>query len=418
MNKKFMLLPLMAGFFVMGFGDIIGTVMNQVKVECADHADILSWLMPLFAYVWFLVISIPTGVLAGRIGRKNTVLFSLAVSVAAMTVPIFASAERWYLYVVAFALVGIGNTIIQAALPALMANVIEPSQLTSRISLGQFVKAVCAVLTPVFVYLTATVLGNWRHLFPLYGMLTVGAAVWLWLTKIPNERDVGATRSCASSVAEEISPERSEPRKRSLEVCDPPVHVTTFAGCFAMLKEPYVAAMTAGILFSVGADVGFSVAIPEYLKNVFKVDVNIAGLGATVYFVAKTVAAFAGALVFARLSPAKCFPWCMGLGLLSTLAIPFVSTPFAFLAVIAIVALLTANSFGMCMGLAIERFPDKANEISSLMVMAIVGGGIVSAVLGVAQSAFGTAGIVATLCVCIAYLFVLGLFASRSRNVV
>lgn len=65
------------------------------------------------------------------------------------------------------------------------------------------------------------------------------------------------------------------------------------------------------------------------------------------------------------------------------------------------------------MGLAIERFPEKANEISSLMVMAIVGGGIVSAVLGVAQSSFGPVGIVATLGVCIAYLFALGLFASR-----
>ena len=70
------------------------------------------------------------------------------------------------------------------------------------------------------------------------------------------------------------------------------------------------------------------------------------------------------------------------------------------------------------MGLAIERFPDKANEISSLMVMAIVGGGIVSAVLGIAQSSFGPIGIVATLCVCIAYLFALGLFASHRQSLV
>ena len=103
----------------------------------------------------------------------------------------------------------------------------------------------------------------------------------------------------------------------------------------------------------------------------------------------------------------------MGLGLAATAAIPFVSTSFAFLAIVAFVALLTANSFGMCMALAIERFPAKANEISSLMVMAIVGGGIVSAVLGVAQSAFGPVGVVATLCVCLAYLFGLGLFASK-----
>ena len=394
MNKRMAILPLLAGFFVMGFGDIIGTVMNQVKAECAENADSISWLMPIFAYVWFLVISIPTGVLSGRIGRKNAVLVSLVVTVAAMAVPLFASAGRWYLYVVAFALVGIGNTIIQAALPALMANVVEPSQLASRISLGQFVKALCAALTPVFVYLTATALENWKLLFPLYGALTVGAAAWLWLTKIPDER-------CQNN-----SPTH------------PLAHPTTFAGCFAMLKEPYVLAMTVGILFSVGADVGFSVAIPEYLKNVFKVDVDLAGMGPTVYFIAKTVAAFAGAVVFAKVSAAKCFPWCMGLGLVATAAIPFVNSPFAFLLVVAFVAFLTANSFGMCMGLAIERFPAKANEITSLMVMAIVGGGIVSALLGFAQSVFGSVGIVVTLGLCIAYLFGLGLFASRRRVLV
>jgi fucose permease len=172
--------------------------------------------------------------------------------------------------------------------------------------------------------------------------------------------------------------------------------------------------MTAGILFSVGADVGFSVAIPEYLRNVFTVDTNVAGMGPTVYFAAKTLAAFAGAVLFSKISAAKCFPWCMGLGLGATAAIPFVPGPVSFLTVVAVVALLTANSFGMCMGLAIERFPAKANEISSLMVMAIVGGGLVSALLGFAQK-FGPVGIVATLGVCLAYLFLLGLFASREK---
>ena len=390
MNRKYLLPPLLAGFFVMGFGDIIGTVMNQVKAECAENADAISWLMPIFAYVWFLVISIPTGVVAGRIGRKNTVLLSLAVTVAAMAVAFSAGAERWYLYIAAFALVGIGNTIIQAALPALMSNVVEPSQLASRISLGQFVKALCAALTPVFVYLTATLLGNWKLLFPLYGALTVVAALWLWFAEVPDERAAGAGAQ--------------------------PVSKTTFGGCFAMLKEPYVAAMTAGILFSVGADVGFSVAIPEYLKNVFKVETNLAGMGPTVYFIAKTVAAFAGAVIFAKISAARCFPWCMGLGLAATVAVPFAPGAVAFLAIVALVALLTANSFGMCMGLAIERFPEKANEISSLMVMAIVGGGIVSAALAKAQAVFGPAGIVATLGVCIAYLFALGPFVSFRKN--
>lgn len=171
--KNKALFPILAGFFAMGFGDIIGTVMIQVKSECAEHAEVISWLMPIFAYCWFLVLSMPTGIICGRFGRKNTVLLSLAVTLVAMLMPLSASADRWWIYVVAFALVGIGNTIIQIALPALLSNVVEKSLITSRISLGQFVKALCAALTPVFVYLTATALDNWKLLFPLYGAQTI-----------------------------------------------------------------------------------------------------------------------------------------------------------------------------------------------------------------------------------------------------
>jgi len=386
MKNNKALLPILAGFFVMGFGDIIGTVMIQVKEECSAHAGQISWLMPIFAYCWFLLISIPTGILCGRFGRKNAVLVSLVVTIAAMFVPLAASAERWWVYVAAFALIGIGNTIVQAALPALLSNVVPKDQITARISLGQFVKAICAALTPVFVYLTATALGNWKLLFPLYGLLTVISALWLHFTKIPDERQTSQTSQTSH---------------------------TSFASCFAMLKNPYVLAMTVGIFFSVGADVGFSVAIPEYLKNVYKVDLNKAGMGPTVYFVAKTIAAFVGAILFAKISAAKCFPYFMGVGILATAGILFAPSPFVFLACVFVAALMTANSFGMCMGLAIDREPTKANEITALMVMAIIGGGIVSALLGPAQSAFGAAGIVAVLIACVAYLFVLGVFANR-----
>lgn len=387
MNNK-AVLPVLAGFFVMGFGDIIGTVMIQVKDECVAHADQISWLMPIFAYVWFLVISVPTGILCGRFGRKNAVMVSLGVTAAAMFVPLAASAERWWLYVAAFALIGIGNTIIQAALPALLSNVVAKEQITSRISLGQFVKALCAASTPVFVYLTATALGNWKLLFPLYGMLTVACAIWLLAARMPDER-------------------------RGVQGIARPA-TTTFASCIAMLKHPYVAAMTVGILFSVGADVGFSVAIPEYLKNVYKVDLNQAGMGPTVYFVGKTFAALSGAIVFSKVSASRCFPWCMGVGFVATAALLIASSPVVFLACVFVVALMTANSFGICMGLAIDKVPEKTNEITALMVMAIVGGGLVSALLGVAQNTFGGTGIVAVLLMCTGYLLALGLFANRS----
>jgi len=64
--KNKALFPILAGFFVMGFGGIIGTVMFQIKNECASHADQISYLIPIFAYLWFVLISIPTGLLCGR----------------------------------------------------------------------------------------------------------------------------------------------------------------------------------------------------------------------------------------------------------------------------------------------------------------------------------------------------------------
>ena len=384
MKKSLALLPILAGFFVMGFSDIIGTVMNQVKAECA-LSDVTAGFLPSMIFIWFFLISIPTGVMCGKIGRKNTVLVSLGVTVLAMLLPLAANAERFWIYFVSFALLGIGNTIIQAALPALMSN------------LGQFVKAICAALTPVFVYLTATALGNWKLLFPLYGVLTVVAALWLLFTAIPDERG----RKCGKETGEGTSGASA---------------TTTFGSCLAMLKHPYVLAMTVGILFSVGADVGFAVAIPEYLKNVYKVDLNKAGMGPTVYFVAKTLAAIGGAALFAKVSAAKCFPWCMGLGILATAGIFFAGTPFVFLACVFVAALATANSFGMCMGLALDKVPEKANEITSLMVMAIVGGGVVTPVLGFMQKSAGATGVVCVLLACLAYLFALGLFAGRSST--
>ena len=384
MKRNFAMPAILAGFYVMGFGGIIGTVMFQIKGECTAHADQISYLIPIFAYLWFVVISIPTGLLCGRIGRKKTVLLSLFITVGAMIVASMANAERWWMYVVAYALIGMGNTIIQAALPALMSNVIVPEKLTSRISLGQFVKAICEALTPVLVWLVATAFGSWKLIFPLYGLLTALSAFMLWQAPIPDER-VNGTVSAA----------------------------TSFGSCLAMLKHPYVLAMTVGIFFSVGADVGFAVAIPEYLKNVYRVDLNTAGMGPTVYFVAKMLAAIGGAVLFARVSAAKCFPWCMALGLLATAGIFFAGSPMVFLVCVFVAALATANSFGMCMGLALDRVPAKANEITALMVMAIVGGGVVTPVLGFAQRETGAGGVVAVLLACLAYLFGLGLFAKR-----
>ena len=388
MKKSLALLPIMFGFFVMGFSDIIGTVMNQVKAECGLSPAVAGFL-PAMIFIWFFLISIPTGVACNRFGRKNMVLTALVVTVAAMLLPLVANAQRWWLYAVSFAFLGIGNTIIQAALPALMSNVVPQDQLTSRISFGQFVKAVCAALTPLFVYVTADALGNWKLLFPLYGGITLLAAVWLALTPITREERVVSDTGVGAS----------------------------FVAALRLLGHPYILMMVGGIFFSVAADVGFGLAIPDYLRDVFHVEVNKAGMGPTAYFIAKTLGAFLGAFLFAKVSPAKCFPWSVALGLAGTAGIFLCSGVTAFLVCVFIAALGLANTFGMCMGLAINRLPEKTTEVSALVVMAISGGGVVSVAMGaVQQSRFGANGITCVLLVCFLYLFCLGIFAAGGKS--
>ena len=369
----------MAGFFVMGFADIVGTVVNQVKSECSLD-EVAAGFLPSMIFVWFFLVSLPAGVLSGRIGRKNTVLVSLAVTVAAMFLPLAGGALRPWPYFAAFALIGIGNTILQAALPALMGNVVPPALLASRIALGQFVKAVCAALTPVFIYVAASAMGNWRLVFPIYGVVAAATAAWLMLSRIPDEW--------------ETSDGLAVPR-------------TTFGSCFALLRNPLILALTVGIFFAVGLDVGFSVAIPEFLKTVYKVDVNMAGTGPTVYFVGKTLATAAGAALFARFSPAKCFPWSMGLCILAVVAFFLCSGSVAVLCCVFVASVASANTFVMCMGIALDKLPEKANEITSLMVMAIAGGAVVPPVLGFAQKCAGSTGLVWVLLACLVYQAVL-----------
>ena len=375
----------MAGFFVMGFADIVGTVVNQVKSECS-LGDVTAGFLPSMIFAWFFLISLPAGVLSGRVGRRIAVLVSLAVTVVAMFMPLAAGAGRPWPYFAAFALIGIGNTVLQAALPALLGNVTPPELSTSRISLGQFVKAICAALTPVFIYLAADVMGNWRLVFPIYGVLTVAVAAWLAFAPIPDERE---------STGGQLSPVAAK---------------TSFGSCIALLRNPLILALTVGIFFAVGLDVGFSVSIPEFLKGAYSMDVNAAGTGPTVYFIGKTLAAAVGAVLFAKCSPVKCFPWCIGLSVLSVAGIFACPNPVAFFACVFVAALASANTFGICMGVALDRMPEKANEITALMVMAIAGGAVLPPILGFAQKRAGCAGLVWVLLACLAYQAVLAVF--------
>jgi len=375
------LLPILFGFFVMGFVDVVGTATAYVKNDFSLSDSVASFL-PSMIFLWFFIVSIPTGIMTSRIGRKNAVLVSLAITIVAMMLPL--AFYNKYVIFVAFALMGIGNTVIQAALPPLMSNVIKPEKLTSSLSLGQFVKALCAALSPIIAATAAVKMGNWKLIFPIYGGITLIAAVWLAATPVKRE-----------------------------EV--PSTH-TTFGGCLSLLGNPFILAMFTGILFVVGVDVGMGYSIPPYLQEVCKLDLDKAAMGPTVYFIAKTIGSVLGAMILAKVSPLKCFPVSALIAIAGTVAMLFLKEATAVLACVFVASLGISNIFGMVFGMAMNRLPRNANEISGLMVMAIAGGAIIPPIMGAVKSAVGPNGLIFVLLACLVYLLGLGVFASKAKS--
>ncbi|MDR0891516.1 MAG: MFS transporter, partial [Mediterranea sp.] len=102
------LIPVMLCFFAMGFVDLVGIASNYVKADLG-LSDAQANIFPSLVFFWFLIFSVPTGMLMSRIGRKRTVLLSLVVTFVSLLLPLFG--DGYLLMLLAFSLLGIGNTL-------------------------------------------------------------------------------------------------------------------------------------------------------------------------------------------------------------------------------------------------------------------------------------------------------------------
>lgn len=259
--------PILFGFFVMGFADVVGIATNYVKVDFS-LSDTLANLIPMMVFLWFALFSIPTGVMMGKLGRRNTVVIALAVTALAMLLPLFF--YDFACILLAFALLGIGNTILQVSLNPMVANVVSPDRITSVLTLGQFIKSISSFLGPIIAGAAASFWGDWKLIFLVYAVTTLISTIWLIFTI---------------------------PGKEKLEEAG-----ATFATTLSLFKDKYIVSLFLGILFIVGIDVGLNTTIPKLLMERTGMPVSEAGLGTSLYFAARTIGSFAGAFLLAKLS--------------------------------------------------------------------------------------------------------------------
>ena len=147
------LIPVMLCFFVMGFVDLVGIASNYVKADLS-LSDAEANIFPSLVFFWFLIFSVPTGILMNRIGRRKTVLLSLFITFISLLLPIFN--DSYGLMLCAFSLLGIGNALMQTSLNPLLSNIISGNKLASSLTFGQFIKAIASFLAPYLAMWGAT----------------------------------------------------------------------------------------------------------------------------------------------------------------------------------------------------------------------------------------------------------------------
>ncbi len=374
-RKSFLLqiIPVMLCFFAMGFVDLVGTASNYVQKDLG-LTDSQANLFPSLVFFWFLIFSVPTGMLMNKIGRKKTVLFSLVITAVSLVFPVFG--DSYMIMLISFSLLGIGNAVMQTSLNPLVANLISPDKLASTLTFGQFVKAIASFLAPILAAWGATTyfptfgLG-WRALFVIYAVICVLSVSALAATPIDEERP-----DKASGIGE----------------------------CLKLLGRPFILLCFIGIMCHVGIDVGTNTTAPKIIMERLGLPLEEAGFATSVYFIFRTAGCFLGAFILRSMSP-KIFFGISVLMMLAAMCMLFVcGTLSSIYVALALIGFGNSNIFSVVFSQAILSTPDEKNEVSGLMIMGLFGGTVFPLAMGFAADAIGQAGAVAVMTVGVAYL--------------
>ncbi len=364
-------MPILFSFFVMGFCDVVGISTTYVKNDF-NLSEALAGFIPSMVFLWFLLLSVPVALAMNRVGRKRTVQISNVITIVGMLIP-FVS-YNFATCMVAFALLGIGNTILQVSLNPLLTNVVSGESLTSSLTAGQVVKAVSSFMGPIIAVFAVNVFGNWQYLFPIFAAITLLSSLWLMMTSIPKEE---VSLQSGSSVG----------------------------ATFSLLKDSHILLFFIGILCTVGLDVGMNTLTPKLLIERCGLEITDAGLGSSIYFFCRTAGAFIGAFLLARLSDVRYLRVNLIVMLAALGVLYFANSYIEILICVGVFAFALSCVFSIVYSLALRRRPDKANEISGLMITGVCGGAIIPPLMGLLTETVGSqVGSLIILTVCAVYL--------------
>lgn len=384
-------LPILLAFFVMGVADAMGPMSNAVQ-DNYQLSAVMATLLSFFVFIAFAAFSVPGGLLAARIGKKNLLLLGLGLNTVAMLVPCFINPGFGLLLACIFAL-GVGTTFLQVAGNPIMRDVSAEGAYGRNLSFAQGFKGVGSTVSSFIV--GGTVLASipvldkmgWRGVFPIFAVLMGIAFVWVLTLKI-EETVATVPPSVGSSLG--------------------------------LLKKPVFALAVLGIFLYVGAEASMGRFLLPMLQVIGLDEKAASKFGPAFFFAMLTVGRLGGGAVLNIMSPRNFFRLSAALGLIGGLVLMFCGSPLAntlpenvnsWLAIAGVLAagLGFANIWPMLFSITVEEDPERASELSGLMCMAISGGAIVPLIMGkLVDINWGTYAFVVPV-VCFAYLTVLSM---------
>lgn len=370
-QSKLTLIPVMITFFTMGFVDLVGAVSNNMQ-EDFGLSDSAANFFPSLVFFWFLIFSVPTGMLMNKIGRKKTVLLSVVITTLAVFLPLFDSfmptkeSQLWLMYI-SFSLLGIGNAIMQTGINPLVTMLVK-GHLASTLTFGQFVKAIASFIAPLIAAwgatTTAPILGlSWRILFLLFFVIGMVATLWLGMTHIEEEPIEGKASG--------------------------------FADCLKMLGSPIILLSFVGIMCHVGIDVGTNAVAPKVLFERLGGDGDSLSqfeYATSIYFAFRTLGCFTGSILMRKLNIRTFFTIIVLMMALSMVGLVFGTEKWELWVAIALVGYGNSNVFSIVFSQAMLSAPEKKNEVSGLMIMGLFGGTVFPLLMGFASDAAKAAG--------------------------
>jgi len=388
-------------FFVISFlTNILGPLVPDI-IKGFSLSLTLAGFLPFSFFVAYGVMSIPAGVLLDRFGQKPILISAFVLAFGGSF--LFASFPTFTVALMSLFMIGIGMTMLQVAINPLLRVAGGEEHFAFYSVMGQLVFGAASFLSPhVYSYLVANLGGDgpapeggilgllarvvpaelpWVSLYWIFTVVTLAMVVVLIAVRLPKvELEDDEKAGAAASYLE-------------------------------LLKNRYVWLFFFGIFAYVGTEQGVANWVSRFLETYHGLDPQVEGARAVSYFWGLLTAGCLLGLVLLKLIDARKVLVVFSAAAMVSLGVALVGPTRVSYIAFMMVGFFLSVMWSVIFSLALNSVAEHHGSFSGILCTGIVGGAVVSALVGWCGDQLGLRVAMALLFVPLGYILSIGLWA-------